>query len=191
MITCFIFKHHEKKIHQEIRQAFLNFAFNEVFGVSTESLKLSVNDYGKPQVENRDDINFNISHCDGVIICAMSDKEIGVDVEKIRDFDRYAAKRVCNENELAIINNSNNPNKTFFSYWTLKESLGKALGVGLHYPLKENNFNFYEGKIFSSYQGLILKQFEVNDNYLISICTNEEEEKIELKEVEISGREFY
>ena len=70
--------------------------------------------YGKPSFKNNEHIKFNISHCDGLIACAVGLEEIGVDVENIRSFDDYVVRRVCNKKEINSIYNSDDSEKTFW-----------------------------------------------------------------------------
>jgi len=86
---------------------------------------------GKPFLE---DVFFNISHTENLVVCALSSKgEIGIDIEKVKevkldDFDAWFTKK-----EWAKINNSPSPLQKFYWYWTRKESVLKALGVNLSY----------------------------------------------------------
>lgn len=44
---------------------------------------LSSGQHGKPYLRDYPGIHFNISHCEGLVACAFSDTETGVDVERI------------------------------------------------------------------------------------------------------------
>ena len=68
-------------------------------------------------------------------------KAIGVDLERIRtnlSFEKIA-QRQFSEPELQSFQQSpdNMKIQTFFTYWTRKESLLKALGKGLHFPMTQ------------------------------------------------------
>jgi len=91
---------------------------------------------GRPYFNNS--IDFNISHSGGYVICAITKKgRLGIDVEKIRNIKIFDFKRYMNTDEWESINNSSHPEKAFFSYWTLKESVMKANGKGMSIPLKD------------------------------------------------------
>ena len=82
------------------------------------------------------DIYFNISHSNGRIIFSKTNySEIGVDIEKIRGINPKLIEYISNEKELKYIKD----NKTFFFFWTSKESLLKASGLGIKIDLKEVN----------------------------------------------------
>ena len=86
---------------------------------------------GKPFLE---DVFFNISHTENLVVCALSTKgELGIDIEKVKpvklnDFEAWFTK-----NEWAEINKAPSPLQKFYWYWTRKESVLKALGVNLSY----------------------------------------------------------
>ena len=187
MIQCFIAKCNDIKLQKYYSKELLRYSIKNVFKVEIEDEAIMRNQYGKPSFKNNEHIKFNISHCDGLIACAVGLEEIGVDVENIRSFDDYVVRRVCNKKEINSIYNSDDSEKTFFTYWTMKESLGKALGVGLHYPLRENEFIKNGDGYLCNYEGLKIKNYEIDNKFILSICTDKNEEII-LRGVNIDGR---
>ncbi|MFT3903405.1 MAG: 4'-phosphopantetheinyl transferase superfamily protein [Niabella sp.] len=76
--------------------------------------------------------NFNISHSGDFLAIALSYKEVGVDIEQVRNFDFQAILTdTFSANEIEYIQKSENPLSTFFLLWTRKEALLKYAGVGL------------------------------------------------------------
>lgn len=97
--------------------------------------KISVNDFGKPTADNG--LHFNISHSGDYVLFALSDREIGCDIEKTRDIiPEKLGKIVFCDNELTAIKNSADKQQCFFDLWTRKESLLKCLGKGFHQSSK-------------------------------------------------------
>lgn len=101
------------------------------------------NRYGKPAVHKFHDdnsIHFNISNSENIYVCAFSqNSDIGIDIEKIHDLpdmDRIIA-RFFSEDEKRRFCSLPLPGRTntFFKYWTRKEALLKAMGMGLSFPL--------------------------------------------------------
>ena len=70
----------------------------------------------------------------------MSHTEVGVDVEKIRPYPPRMPRRILAPSEQEQLLKSENREDLFFRFWTLKESYGKALGVGIGYPFREIHF---------------------------------------------------
>lgn len=113
----------------------------EALNISCEEIKFSVKGNGKPIAEGLD-IHFNISHCDDMVVCVVSNKEIGIDIEKIRPISLKIAKRICIDNELEYIFNceadkvdftlqSDDVLKRLFEVWTGKEAVFKYNGTGI------------------------------------------------------------
>lgn len=95
--------------------------------------------YGKPFLSNYPDIYFNVSHCHDVVACFLSDKEVGVDVERVCKYDDDLARAICSDNEYRWISGFSDPDiraKKFTELWTRKESLVKCHGIGLNCDLK-------------------------------------------------------
>ena len=106
---------------------------DEVFGDDISKLKINENDNGKPYFE-RSNIYFNISHTDDAVACIVSDNIVGIDIEKIKNYNERLLKYSMNEEE--IINNE----EDFFKFWTLKEAYVKATGTGLSHGFKNIKF---------------------------------------------------
>ena len=104
--------------------------------------------HGKPYIENStfQSIQFNLSHTQGMVVCAVNKThEVGIDVEGSRPLKYMAqmSRRNYTDQEYNDIFSNNNSEKRlqrFYTYWTLKESLVKALGCGLSMPLKKIEF---------------------------------------------------
>ena len=87
------------------------------------------NEYGKPYLEHGP--YFSISHCKHAILVAISDREIGVDVESIRRTDDSLVRRTMNEAEQARIASAPDPQRAFIALWTRKEAVVKMRGTGI------------------------------------------------------------
>lgn len=70
---------------------------------------------GKPLL---DGFKFSISNKDDIYVLAVSDYDIGVDIEKVKNYDKRILKYFYTNNEKNIVNN----NYDFFKIFTLKES---------------------------------------------------------------------
>ena len=54
------------------------------FKIANEDLKFSADAHGKPFFENIDNVYFSVSHTSSGVAVAVSEDEIGVDIEKVR-----------------------------------------------------------------------------------------------------------
>jgi 4'-phosphopantetheinyl transferase len=96
--------------------------------------ELTVSEAGRPFIPNCCD--FNISHTDGLVICAMSERgKIGVDTEAIKPIDYQNFKGVFHEREWNALMQATQVEEKFYEIWTLKEAVVKADGRGLHEKL--------------------------------------------------------
>lgn len=122
---------------------------------------------GKPFFKFLPDFYFNISHTDGLTVIAVSESEVGVDVEKLRKADLRIAKRRFLKCEAEYIKSAKS-DRRFFEVWTKKEAYLKYKGTGLAGGLDSVN-------VFECIPEIKTFYFE---DYIISICC-ENELKIE------------
>lgn len=80
---------------------------------------------GKPTA---DEGYFSISHSSSLVVCAVSDKPVGVDVECIRKPLLRVAQRYFTEEEQKLLQEDDSQ---FWLVWTGKEALCKLSGEGL------------------------------------------------------------
>ncbi len=100
------------------------------------------NKYGKPELISKNQIGFNISHSDGMLLfAAASCRKVGIDIEKIIDIKDILliAESYFSISEVKELKNLPEQARTdaFFTCWTRKEAFIKAIGDGLSYPLKD------------------------------------------------------
>ena len=101
------------------------------------------NQHGKPSLKNErgsNSIYFNLSNSENICVFVFTeDGDIGVDVEKIHDMTNMDSIVESFFSPSENINFCSLPKqsrkKSFFKYWTRKEALLKAMGIGLSFPL--------------------------------------------------------
>ncbi len=138
---------------------------NEIAYKKFNSLEIVKNEHGKPYFNNADNFYFNISHTEGVTVLAVSEREVGVDVEKVRKANFKIAERHFLQNEIDYISYCD---KRFFEVWTKKEAFLKYKGTGISGGLKSVN-------VFDSTPKI--KTFFIDD-CVISVCGETEFEII-------------
>lgn len=131
--------------------------------------------YGKAYISNFENVYFNLSHSGKMVLCAISDREVGVDIEySDPEIDLNIAKLYFYNGEYESIMNSQNPADEFFEYWVLKESYMKYTGLGMN--LKLDSFEIKIGdeiKLKNDDEGLKFNLFNV-ENYKIGIASHYE-----------------
>lgn len=162
----------------EAAHLLLDMALKKAYGIERYSIKIGGR--GKPYLEDHPDIFFNLSHCRGLAVCGLSDSEIGADCELIRPYSGNAAKKIFSDSEIDYVLQSDSPVESFFRIWTLKEALGKAMGTGIFFGLKEYEFIFENGEPFcKALPEKIFTQKIICEKWIISICSDVYQDKFE------------
>ena len=130
--------------------------------------KLNKNAHGKPYFDKGP--FFNISHSGQYVVMAVSNKEIGVDIEENNNRDTSMLLRIFNRAEAKMVKEHSD----FFYLWCAKESLIKCMGSSINNirdvpSLPLNGLKTYKGKDYQC-------QAFIYDKHIVSITreTNEE-----------------
>lgn len=151
------------------RKKLLDYAFVKHTGKNFDVNNIMKKKNGKPYLKDSD-LYFNISHTNGLICCGISDTEIGVDCEHIREFNTALLDKVCTPTEKHAILSNTDINRAFFAHWTLKESYCKFTGNGLSEKLKNIEFTITDEKALANTENTYFL-FEYIGEFVISICS--------------------
>ena len=102
-----------QKTERAAAYTLLQYALKQQFGL-TELPEIKRAEEGKPYFPQYSQICFNLSHSYGAVVCAVHDRPIGVDVEKVRPAPRRLAKGMGDAD--------------FFRCWTAMEATVKRDG---------------------------------------------------------------
>ena len=108
----------------------LRLALHEVYGID-EVVEFDYAKKGKPSLIKYPQIHFSLSHSHNTAACAVSDYEVGVDIQQIAHISEKVAKRVLTNEEYEVYSHSQTPDEYFCKIWTIKESYVKQTGVGI------------------------------------------------------------
>ena len=150
-----------------------------------KDFEIYVDECGKPHALN-DEVFFNISHSNGMVMVAISGCRVGCDIQCMVDKTDYdnLARRFFSEKEHKNITKSHEKAQLFYKYWTYRESYCKMNGAGL---AKLNSRIVIDGeeicldgeKVNCQVTGGI-----INNNYCYSVCT-EKNTEVHLEQVDI------
>ena len=121
-----------------VARATLRIVLGRIFQSNGVHVPLYFSDSGKPFLRNGP--AFSISHSGGVVLVGFAwETEIGVDVEVLRAFPdiQSLATSCLAASELAELNRIDSVDQRairLLSFWTRKEAITKALGLGLALP---------------------------------------------------------
>lgn len=145
----------------------LQHSVKKQYNATVSNIDIAVAKNGKPYFISKP-YKFNISHCKAFAVCAVSDREIGIDCESIRKCSDRVVKRCFSSGEADYLLTSKNPDFDFTLLWTLKESYGKYLGTGVK-GICNTSFDIINGiATFDSKCDFKVKV--INDKYIISCC---------------------
>jgi len=147
-----------------------------------DSFNFLKSEKGKPYLEENP-VYFNISHSGEWVVAAFCNSfEVGIDIEKIKPVNFEIAERFFSESEKRELFSKSGDEKLkyFFDLWTMKESYLKLLGKGLTKPLSTFTISGSKGQfhLFSdvdSVQDVNFKQYQLVDDYKLSVCSYSEE----------------
>lgn len=83
---------------------------------------------GKPYIPEYPDLQFNLSHSKNIIACVISNLEVGVDVEHVREIKEATVRKVFSEKEREIVGHTK---EGYVRLWTIKEACAKLTGIGM------------------------------------------------------------
>jgi 4'-phosphopantetheinyl transferase len=112
------------------------------------------NEYQQPRFDHSQ-IKFSLSYSGKFVLIGISEHtEIGVDIEQKDSELEYTeiAQLVMHTNELKFFQTLSNQDQLnyFYTLWSGKESLIKAWGKGLYYPVTEINLMTNDSQVFSN-----------------------------------------
>ena len=142
----------------------LELALKMVHGVK-KMPAINYTDQGKPYLVDHS-FEFNVSHSHGHVVVALSDAEIGVDIE-------HSGRKVPD----LVCNRFFRGQKATAEDWTKFEAYSKLRGEGIYtasYPPHEDNIHF--------------ATYRTDDDYIVSVCSTLDEFPAEMNRLEIESK---
>ncbi len=158
------YKFKEDRIRSFIGRKLLDFAFGKNVGDL-----LLYSEYGKPFL--RDEKYFSISHSGHVVLLAISESAVGIDIEEIKEIDTDSFLPYLSSNEQKELEISVSHIIEFYNIWTQKEAILKAESTGL-----TDNMSHLDSFTHSKYQVLKLP---INANYCCHLAHLEKDYNVE------------
>ena len=130
----------------------LGYAYrNEYGGVLPEIKKMPG---GKPYFPGHPEIHFSLSHSKTHVLCAISSKPVGADIESPRLISERAVQFFCSPEELSHFDP--------LDLWVLKESYVKLIGGSIAL-VKKIRFSCESGKIITSGTSSLSKLYRIGN----------------------------
>lgn len=134
---------HKESVSETAKEIVKKIA-SKTLSKNTDELEFEIGYNGKPYLKENKNFCFNISHSGNAVAVAVSNTEIGVDIEKIRKADFRVCNRFFTENEKEYVGNSD---RRFFEIWTKKEAYIKLNGLALKNLKEAKSDNIFTTEI--------------------------------------------
>lgn len=143
------------------------YALTQKAGINVPFGDFKISANGKPFIPGFS--SFNISHCNGMVVVALSDGDIGIDVENIsRSYQLDNFTQIFSSKEIAAIEKYGE--NAFYYFWTLKEAVLKYTGEGMatlsilqQINQKNDHLVTHHSKDFN------FKSFMVLESYILNV----------------------
>lgn len=101
-------------------------------GLEGAAVNFETNAYGKPFLVGYPGFHFNLSHSGKWVVCAVGDRPVGIDVERMGEVDPQVAACFFSLEEQQDLSArpAADQRSHFYHLWTLKESFLKCTGQG-------------------------------------------------------------
>ena len=137
-----------------------------------KTLSIDYNPDGKPYLRHHPKLHFNISHSHNYLIIAIAkENPVGIDIEYHKPLKslKNIAARFFSDQEIMALKNNTQELDLFFTLWTKKEALAKAIGHSIFTTVKTNIYQ----KDSITYKNITwyLQTLPINPNYTFSIAS--------------------
>ncbi|TCL60107.1 4'-phosphopantetheinyl transferase [Kineothrix alysoides] len=165
------------------------------------SFAYSFGENGKPYFNNYPDIYFSLSHSGDYVICAISEEEVGADIQEHRKVKSGIAARFFSGEDKKTLEQAGaaggmNSVEVFFRMWSIKEAHMKLTGKGMQQGMDTSVIHFAEernaereyasGRVVCKGQEKDIAYFHICDKmekYSIAVCSYSEIADITIKEI--------
>ncbi len=162
----------KRKILKKLAKKVLN---TELRKIGQDYSDIIIDKNGKKKLRNLS-YHFSIAYSGNALVIALSDSNIGIDIEQNRYINIDNLKFFFNDKIIDNIDKSVNPIYELLKYWVVAESFGKYEGSGI---LELRNKNFINPDVITK-EGLniylnkevIFRILEI-ENFIISVCSKD------------------
>jgi 4'-phosphopantetheinyl transferase len=173
----FKFKKDEKLF--TVAHAALRSLLARYLSVDPTRIEFTIGPQGKPRLaaDSGENLWFNLSHSGDLAVIALASREVGVDVERIKENFGFeeVAEHFFTAREVEALRALPSPlqRRAFYRCWTCKEALLKAKGTGLSGELDEVQIvpDGRSARIDANVPGWWLKEIDVGDGYAAAVVS--------------------
>ncbi len=185
---CYRLKDEKRRERYLISSAFMQYGLSQTLDIPMRDIRYQYGINEKPMLadsllEKTGGIEFNLSHSGEYAVLAISDKPVGIDIERKTERYKSVAKQFFREEEYTDVISADTEEerkRRFLEYWTMKEAYVKWDGRGLRIPLSSFRVNrqeqglSYAEPIGEEEKTVPIVFFEKKE-YCISVCGEADE----------------
>lgn len=125
---------------------------------------------GKPYFENYP-YYFNLSHSGNYVACALSEREVGIDLQEHRGAAiERVAKRYFSPAEVSALMQARDRAALFFRLWARKEAYGKLSGKGIMEVVGRDLWNGGAEAVVDVGETLCFEEYDGLQGYSMAVC---------------------
>ena len=133
-----------------------------------EDIRFYTGENGKPLC--RLPLHFNCSHSGAYVVCAVSEREVGVDLERVRPVHERLLRTLTAEEKIWLSTRPEGErDRAFFQLWTMKESWIKCRG-GRLMEFRQAEFVLQGDKLLSAPAGFTFSFPPAPAGYVLTVC---------------------
>lgn len=136
-----------------------------------EPLTLSRGPYGKPCLPHHPHRHFNLSHSGTILVCAMDDAPVGVDVQLCQPRRKAFLDKLCAPEERQWLLERGDSARAFALFWSLKESRCKWSGRGLQRPISDIHIPLPQADEDRLEQDGLIFSLHSEDGWQLCLCS--------------------
>lgn len=156
---------------ERVRAASLTAGLLLKYGLSqcgVPNAELQYTEKGKPYLAGGA-LHFSLSHSGEYAACAIDQKAVGVDIQKIVPVSQRAISRFCTASEQRYLSGSRDFERDVIRLWALKESWLKAAGKSAA-DMFNACFTLRGGTAAAGPEGFIYRLYEDIPGYILAVC---------------------
>lgn len=172
-IRCEDIKNKQRRVQFLVGRNLLFYILGNIIGQKLDN-ELFYTKLGKPMFINNP-WNFNLAHSDDWVICAVSKREVGIDIERV---DKVSGSKYIKQASEIFIENVQSLDYLSLKeepyFWTLRESYAKMKGLSFEQWINNTSFiNKISEDVLSNEQHIFIKEFRCIKGYAITCCAYE------------------
>jgi 4'-phosphopantetheinyl transferase len=149
------------------------YVLSNYYGINSSDIMICKNSFGKPVIRDIPNFHFNFSHTGDIIAGVFSKRQIGIDIETVRQFNPKALKLFCSNEEMSDLSIIGDMHR-LTQIWSIKESYLKMSGIGLYRSMSQYSTCMMDDQIKIKNKNGLLSNVSFDlvyaQNIVISVC---------------------